>query len=298
MKPMHVLCLSIALAALGGCRTVHADLPDANAVTRPVKKTLQQKKNSFTSKQKAPTLPDSLGGLIKSDEWIIYKDKEQEEFKGHVSYDNGTYVLRAGYVLSDRKNNTVTADGNVYLKQHQPQSPSYEAYADHAVYHYKTGKGQLLSTSKNPVKLVMTEPTQTVTATAKRIDFDTNLQVFTLTGNVRATRLTPEGTQTMQADKIIFKQREDYLYLTGNSVLSDGQRTLKADTVLYNGSANQARAFGARPLLTGSAEQGTFAIIADKVSSDAQGEVVVLDGNVQGWLVSPALNNNKLNSKF
>ena len=289
----------MTVAALcSSCRTVHADLPSTDAVSKPAKHALQSKKEQLKIKHKAPAFPDSLGGLLKSDEWIIYKDKEQEEFKGHVSYDNGVYVLRAEQVLSDRKNSTLTAQQHVYLKQQDPQGPIYEAYADRAVYHYKTGKGKLTSVSKNPVKLMMTEPTQTLTATAKQIEFNTNTKVFILTGNAFATRITPEGTQTMQADKIIFKQPEEYLYLDGNTILSDGQRTLKADTVIYNGAQNEARAFGARPLLTGSAEQGTFAIIADNVSSDAQGNVVVLDGHVQGWFVSPELNNHKLNSKF
>ena len=298
MKLLPFLCLT-GMLFVSGCYTVRTPLPDAQTVTQSAQKTLQQKKEQFKLKQKAPTLPQSLGGLVKSDEWIIYKDQEQEEFKGHVSYDNGVYTLRAGYVLSDRKNNTITATQNVYLKQHEPQSPVYEAYADRAVYHYKTGKGTLSASTKTPVKLILTqEPAQTVTATAKQIDFDTNTQIFTLTGNVFALRTTPEGTQTLKANKVIFKQLQDYLLLEGNALLSDGQRTLRADTILYNGAKNEAHAQGSRPLLTGSAEQGTFAIIADKVSSDAAGEVVVLDGNVQGWLVAPELNNNKLNSQF
>ena len=295
--------VQLFLAILGpglmtGCYTVRTDLPNADAVTKPAKQVLRQRKDQLKTKQKAPSLPQSLGGVLKSDEWTIYKDEEQEEFKGHVSYDNGVYTLRAGYVLSDRKNDTLIATEHVYIKQHEPQSPTYEAYADRAVYHYKTEKGKLTSTSKNPVKLIMTEQTQTVTATARQIDFDINTQIFTLTGSVFAKRTTPEGTQTMQADKVIFKQQEDYLYLDGHALLADEQRTLQADTVIYNGAKNEAHAFGERPLLTGSAEQGTFAIIADNVSSDAAGDVVVLDGNVQGWLVSPELNNNKLNSKF
>jgi len=297
MKRVPFFCL-IGFIFLSGCYTVRAPLPDTKTVTQSAQQTLQQKKEQFKLQQKAPTLPDSLGGLLKSDEWVIYKDLEQEEFKGHVSYDNGVYTLRAGYVLSDRKNNTITATEQVYLKQHEPQGPVYEAYANRADYHYKTGKGTLRASASAPVKLVLTDPTQTVTATAQKIDFDTNTQIFTLTGKVFALRTTLEGTQTLKADKVIFKQQQDYLLLEGNALLSDGQRTLQADTILYNGAQNEAHAQGARPLLVGSAEQGTFAIIADKVSSDAAGDVVILDGNVQGWLVAPELNNNKLNSKF
>ena len=174
----------------------------------------------------------------------------------------------------------------------------YEAYADSARYNYKTGKGVLQSTTQNPVRLILTDATQQVTASAKHISFDTTNQIFILTGKVKAVRTTAEGTQTMQADKATLKQLEDYLYLEGNAVLADEAHTLQADTVIYDGAHNQAHAYGARPLATGSTEQGTFAIIADNISSDAEGTFVTLDGKVQGWLVSPELNDNKINHKF
>ncbi len=281
-----------------GCRGVQVQTP-TETVTRPAKQTLAQKKSALSQrKQAAAQLPEVLGGIVQSDEWVIYKDKEQEEFTGHVFYDNGAYTFKSNYALSDRKNHTFTASGNVYAKQKDAQNTIYEAYADYARYNYQTGKGILKSTTKNPVRLILTDSTQQVTAQAKQISFDTNQQIFILTGNVDAKRTTVEGTQIMKADKATLKQLEDYLLLEGNAVLADDLRTLQADTVIYDGAHNQAHAYGARPLATGSTEQGTFAIIADNISSDAEGNVVTLDGKVQGWIVSPELNNNKINTKF
>ena len=281
-----------------GCRGVQVQTP-TETVTRPAKQTLAQKKSALSQrKQAAAQLPEVLGGIVQSDEWVIYKDKEQEEFTGHVFYDNGAYTFKSNYALSDRKNHTFTASGNVYAKQKDAQNTIYEAYADYARYNYQTGKGILKSTTKNPVRLILTDSTQPVTAHAKQISFDTNQQIFILTGNVDAKRTTVEGTQIMKADKATLKQLEDYLLLEGNAVLADDLRTLQADTVIYDGAHNQAHAYGARPLATGSTEQGTFAIIADNISSDAEGNVVTLDGKVQGWIVSPELNNNKINTKF
>lgn len=294
------LCLFTGvLLFLSGCHAVQVQAPATETITRPAKQTLAQKKSMISQKKKTATqLPEMLGGVVKSDEWIIYKDQEQEEFRGRVSYDNDAYTFKSGYALSDRKNNTFTASGNVYAKHKDEQNTVYEAYADQARYNYKTGKGLLKSTSKNPARLILTDNTQTVTACAKQISFDTNTQIFILTGQVSAKRVTAEGTQTMKADKATIKQQEDYLLLEGNAILADDLRTLQADTVLYDGAHDRARAYGARPLATGSTDQGTFAIIADNVSSDAQGNVVTLDGSVQGWLVSPEINNNKINNKF
>ncbi|MBP5429705.1 MAG: LPS export ABC transporter periplasmic protein LptC [Elusimicrobiaceae bacterium] len=298
MKQLLVVFSILGTILLVGCRTAQVPSPDIQNIPQP-KQTLAQKKASLKGKtQAASAVPEALGGLVKSDEWVIYKDKQQEEFKGHVSYDNGIYVFKSGYALSDRAQNTITASQNVYLKQQNPQGPTYQIQCDWGRYNYKTGKGTLKSASKNPVRLNMQDATQTVTARAKQITFNTTTQIFILTGDVHATRTTPEGTQTMQADKATVKQLEDFVHLEGNAVLSDGEHTLQADTVIYDGAKNEARAFGARPLATGTTEQGTFAIIADSVSSDAQGTVVHLDGRVQGWLVSPEINNNKINKQF
>ena len=231
-----------------GCRGVQVQTP-TETVTRPAKQTLAQKKSALSQrKQAAAQLPEVLGGIVQSDEWVIYKDKEQEEFTGHVFYDNGAYTFKSNYALSDRKNHTFTASGNVYAKQKDAQNTIYEAYADYARYNYQTGKGILKSTTKNPVRLILTDSTQQVTAQAKQISFDTNQQIFILTGNVDAKRTTVEGTQIMKADKATLKQLEDYLLLEGNAVLADDLRTLQADTVIYDGAHNQAHAYGARPL--------------------------------------------------
>lgn len=297
MRKLPLLFIGL-LFLLSACHGVKVQTP-TETITRPAKQTLAQKKSALSQKkQSASQLPEVLGGIVQSDEWIIYKDKEQEEFKGRVFFDNGVYTFKSNYALSDRKHNTFTASGNVYAKYKDEQNTIYEAYADYARYNYQTGKGILKSTTKNPVRLILTDNTQKVTAQAKQISFDTTQQIFILTGNAKAKRTTAEGTQTMQANKATLKQLEDYLLLEGNAVLADDLRTLQADTVLYDGAHNQAHAYGARPLATGSTDQGTFAIIADSISSDAEGNVVTLDGKVQGWLVSPELNNNKINTQF
>lgn len=267
MKIHRLVSFLALLLLVSACRSTQVPAP---SIQNEPKQALAQKKETLQAKKKAASqLPEVLGGIVQSDEWIIYQDKAQEEFKGHVFYDNDIYTFKADYALSDRNQNSATARGHVYLKQQEPQNPTYEAWGDYAHYNYKTGKGILKSTSKNQARLQITDVAQTVTASAKQISFDTNTQVFVLTGNVHIKRTTPQETQTLQAD-----------------------------TVIYDREHNTSTAYGARPLATGSTDQGTFAIIADKVTSDAQGTVVTLDGRVQGWVVSPELNNNKINQKF
>lgn len=250
-------------------------------------------KDSFKSKHiSSKDIPSALGGIVKSDNWTVYRDKQQEEFSGHVFYDNGTYTFKSDYALSERAYHRLTAKGNVYLRQKETNGTTYEAYAHMARFNYKTQQGTLQArNASTPVKLIYTPEKGTpITATAEKVTIDLAKQIYTLEGNVHVERTSPQGPQTLSANKAIIKQAQDYVKLEGNASLSDGLRSLESDTIIYDGANNQSYAYGARPLLHGSTEQGTFAIIADKVSSDAEGNLVILDGKVQGWFVSPQIN--------
>ncbi len=292
-----LLCLLTAHFA-AGCRTIKKEGPELATPSAPRK--LSAAKNSLKDKKlKASEIPPVLGGLVQSESWVIYKNEQKEEFKGNVSYDNSIYVFQADYALSERALNRFSARGNVYLRKNELDGSFYEAYADKAAVNYKTQQGNLTANKNHLVKLIYSdEKKQTVTATARKATFDLEQKIFTLEKDVRVERPTPEGLQVFTAQKATFKQLEDYAILEGNATLTDGLRTLEAETIIYDGAHNQSYAYGSRPLVHGTTEQGTFAIIADKAQSDNEGKQVVLDGKVQGWLVSPELNESDLNTKF
>lgn len=295
---------SILLAALGsavflnGCKTVRTEGPEIPApAAKP--RLAAAKQNLQNKRKKATEIPPVLGGVVQSDSWVIYKDKQQEEFTGNVSYDNGSYAFKADYALSERAQSRFSARGRVWLRQTERDGSFYEAYADSARYNYKTQKGWLSANRGNTVKLVLTdEKKQTVTAYAGKVSFDLNEKIFVLQNNVRVERPTPEGLEILTADKATYKQAENYALLEGGAKATDSQRTLEAETIVYDGAKNASYAYGARPLVHGTTEQGTFAVIADKVSADNEGNKITLDGKVQGWMVSPQLNESAVNSKF
>lgn len=299
MKTGYILLAALCSAAfLNGCKTVRAQGPE---IPVPAAKPhlAAAKQNLQNKRKKAAEIPPVLGGIVQSDSWVIYKDQEKEEFTGNVSYDNGSYAFKADYALSERAQNRVSARGRVWLRQTERDGSFYEAYADSARYNYKTQKGWLAANRGKTVKLVLTdEKKQTVTAYAGKVSFDLNEKIFVLQNNVRVERPTPEGLEILTADKATYKQAENYALLEGGAKATDSQRTLEAETIVYDGAKNASYAYGARPLVHGTTEQGTFAVIADKVSADNDGNQITLDGKVQGWMVSPQLNESDLNSKF
>ena len=133
---------------LSAC-TKTVQVRDTQVQATPVKNRIKQVKQSFYDKKTThKEIPSVLGGIVKSDRWTIYKDKQQEEFSGNVFYDNGVYSFKANYALSERALHRITAKGNVYLKQKENDT-SYEAYADWARFNYKTQHGSLNTTHKN-----------------------------------------------------------------------------------------------------------------------------------------------------
>ena len=290
--------LLAAVLLLGGCKTVRIEGP---AVSVPAAKPrLEQAKTSLKNKKEAAiTLPPTLGGIIASDRWLIHNAQQREEFIGHVSYENDIYTFRADYALSDRSKNLISAKGNVYLKQAKPGEPVYEAYADRGNYSYQQKTGDLQAEPGKEIHLIYQEKEkEPITAYAQKAAFSLEGGLYVLQGNVRVIRPTPQGRQTMSAQQARYFQKQNYLELKGGAKVADELRTLQAETIIYDGTKNYSYAYGARPLLTGKSEQGTFAIIADEVQSDNEGRQITLNGKVQGWVVSPQLNDAEINDKF
>lgn len=298
MRKTVFFILLCSMCLVSACRTVKIDTPVTQTV-RPKPSILQAKQSLATKKLSNNDIPPVLGGLVKSDSWVIYKDKQQEEFVGNVSYDNGAYIFRADYALSERAKNTFSARGNVFLRQNNPDGVFYELHAARGSYNYSAQTGQCYGNKKEPVRLIYYDgKNQTVTATAKQAQFNLNERIYILSGDVHVQRQADEETQTVTAEKVTLKQFQNYALLQGDATLSDPKRTLTADTIEYDGEHNTAVAYGNRSLFQGETEQGTFAVIADQVQSNNDGQQINLSGKVQGWIVSPEINNSKINTKF
>ncbi len=96
MKQISILIYGVIGLGLcaGACHPVRISGP-AVPTLYPKAAVTQAKKSLAPKKISVSNMPEVLGGIIQSDSWVIYKDKQQEEFKGHVSYDSERYVFRA-----------------------------------------------------------------------------------------------------------------------------------------------------------------------------------------------------------
>ena len=286
---MKIFYSFIGVLLLSACYSVKVQAPEVQTPERvnKIKQTRSQiKERTHTSRE----IPPVLGGLVQSDDWVIYTDEKKEEFSGHVFYDNGVYTFKADYALSERAQNRLSARGNVYVKMTEKDGSFYEVFADKVQYNYKTQKGEVWSSKKAPVKMIYGDAKkQITTAFAGHVSFDLAENTLVLQDNVRLERPSADGTQHLTAQRVSVRQDDRFVRLEGGASFADDKHALQADSVVYDGVNNQAYADGGRVLAQGGAEEGTFAIIADKAESDSEGNVIILNGNVQGWLVSPEL---------
>lgn len=292
----------LAAFCVSGCASIqdHRPLPQTAPKPGAAKALAAQKKQQLKQKTNPTDLPETLGGAVTSDRWVIYKEKEEEEFEGNVHYDNGIYQFRAGYALSQRKQSLFTAKENVFARYNDPDGAWYELYADKAVYNYQTGKGYAQSSSPRRIKLVYkTADGDLITAYGQRADFNTKEETYILSKNVFVTFQGKDGQKaTLKAQKMTAKQKENYALLQGGAEVENADYNLKAQTIEYNGAEGYSYAYGGRPLMRGKTEDGTFAIIADKVTAENTSHKIKLSGRVEGWTVSKEINASKANETF
>ncbi len=293
----------ISLFYLGGCFSLKTqqEITRSGPDLSTAQASLQQKTQKVKEKKEnASQLPEALGGVVSSDRWIIYKEKEEEEFEGNVHYDNGTYIFHAQYALSQRKKNLFTAKDSVYIRKNESDKSFYELYADKASYNYSTGNGQAIANRKGKIKLVYQNPQgDLVTALAQRADFNTKEETYVLSGDVFVTYIDHLNKKTtLRADKISARKKDNYALLQGNAVAENQDYTLRSQSIEYDGHKKMAYAYGDRPLANGKTQDGTFAIIADEVSAETDSRKIKLSGQVQGWIVSDQINHSKANESF
>lgn len=300
MRPAHLLILLLPTVMAGCFSLSDTRTYDAPPINTAKTAAISQAKQKAKTNKPSANLPETLGGVLASDSWVIYKEKEEEEFTGHVHYDNGQYIFRADYALSQRKLHRITARGQVYLRDNEPGGVWYELQADEAYYDYQTQSGT--ATALNTRHIVLTYHTaknDLFSATAARVDIDARNQIYHLIGAVTVIHTDPKGRKTtLTAKRIDLNRRDNYALLYGEAKVNNASGSLQADQIVYDGGQGFSRAEGGRPLAQGTTPDGTFAIIADEMSVQNDSHKIKLSGQVQGWMISPKLKESGLNKNF
>ncbi len=191
-----------------------------------------------------------LGGMVKSDKWIIRKDAFEEEFIGNVHYENEMYKIAADKVLSKRKDKTYELSGNVFLSRSEDNT-TITLNAGRVFYNQKKDIGFATSAKKSQVKIVYT---------------------------------TPENVYTLLANKIEFSNKANFFKASGKVQLSDKENTLKAEEITFDRNSGIFEALSVRPIVLGKNKDGSYALEADKMVVNTKTGKFNATGKPQGWL--------------
>ncbi|WP_428897842.1 hypothetical protein Dip518_000026 [Parelusimicrobium proximum] len=236
---------------------------------------------SFVHGQK---IPDGiLGGIVKSDRWLIKKDAQQEEFIGNVSYDTPKYKLKADRALSDRKNNIFTLNGRAYLMHKTDKGAVSELTGDKIVFNNNTGKGTVTS-AKAPVSIIYTLPDYKIEADSRKADFNIKKETADLTDNVRIKYTTDEDFLLLFSDKAFFNRRAERAVFMGNVDAATSAYSILAGKAVADNLSNTVVFEERRPVATADVNNTKMALQSDKISIDTAKRKISAHGSIRGWI--------------
>lgn len=201
------------------------------------------------------SMPPVLGGVVRSDKWVMRKKPPEEEFTGNVSYKNPNYDVKADWALYKRAEESVSLKGNVraMLKKESEQT---RVKAHSAEYKHKTGEIWLYpENDKDKVHIFHDDPKQ--------------------------------GNWTSVSRTAYIDQKEQMALLSGTARITDGKmHSISREARYFNGTG-LFRLTGGRPVVWGIFDKYDFAIQGDKAEASKFYNTVTVEGRTRGWIRVP-----------
>ena len=203
-----------------------------------------------------------VGGVVRSEKWIIRKEKGEEEFSGNVSYKNADYSFKSDWALFKK------AEGELLLKGHAsgvrlwPDGSKTEAFGGYA-------------RCLNEAQTAFLEPARG--------------------GQVLITHDDPKyGIWRATADKAFFDGKKNRLDLEGNARIEGENLVSLSEKAVYLHDARSLELFG-RPVITGTRNNCDFAVSGDTATVTNSYNLLSAQGSVKGWVRKTQSNGTKLN---
>lgn len=164
------------------------------------------------------------GTTVKSDEWIIRRDKGEEEFRGRVSLTQPDTAVETDWALFDKNRQSWLLRGNVHGKTTLKNQELIELWAHELSHEIEGRKSRAQGRPEKPLRFKYVS-TQTVTGEALQADLDEEAGLVTLQKKVR---LKGETFRTRSETARITAQ--DKVVLTGGPpVLHSSENTWEAE---------------------------------------------------------------------
>ncbi len=210
---------------------------------------------SLEAKHSRPLGPKAEGSVVRSDKWIIRREKGEEEFQGNVSYRQGGYRFKSDWALYRKKKGHWKARGNVYGSKTGDNGAKTECYADRGEYFQDTGQGAVFSDEGARVEVSYCGP--------------------------------DHGTWRSYSDRATLNEPESLMTLLGNVLIKSATMQAMSDNAVYDNIESVLTLSGGYPVAYGTAageDDYVFAIQGETIKFYRKPEKMTAYGKVQGWL--------------
>ncbi|MFH1618342.1 MAG: hypothetical protein ABIG11_00395 [bacterium] len=214
---------------------------------------VESKKTSFSS-------PSLAGGVVRSEKWIIRRDKGEEEFEGNVSYNQGGHQFKADWALYRKNLGRWDAKKNIYGSRLWPDGSRTQCYGDSAEFFQESlpdgrqagGRSIVYAGESLRVKLIHEEPSY--------------------------------GIWNSLSDKAVLEQKNSTLHLSGNVFFTREDMQSWSDTAIYDNLSSTLFLTGGPPVMTGIRNKYDLAMQAESITLLRYPEKITGRGNVRGWV--------------
>ena len=193
------------------------------------------------------------GGVVQSDEWVVRRDKQEEEFLGHVRFDRARDHLQADWALYQKTLDLWRVKGNLHGRRETPKGETWNVWADEGEYQMKSRDARLRGT-RSRLRFERSFLHKGAAAV-----WHGAAQEAVLDGAKREVRLS--GDVTLDGDDILLRSRE----------------------AVYDQDTREGAFQGGRPVARFAGEKYIGARQADTLTLDESPRRVAATGSVRGW---------------
>ncbi len=194
-----------------------------------------------------------LGGIIKSDKWIVKKQGKEEHFKGNVSYETNDFFLSSDAAVYKKDIDTLILTKKVYVKSRvaDDKHSIVEIFCHKAIYNRADGVAEFYPRKKgNLVKL-------------KHTDDENNIW---------------DG----YAEKVVGDNNTKKVSLITNAYIEGENFKIRSDVIIYDDSKNTVETAGLKAYVEGTHEDMSFYFVSDKIKFNTEENVIYSDKNSKG----------------
>lgn len=194
-----------------------------------------------------------LGGIIKSDKWIIKKQGAEEHFKGNVSYETNDLFLSSDEAVYKKDIDTLILTKNVYIKSSvaEDKHSIVEIFCHKAIYNKSVGIVELYPRKRgNLVRL-------------KHTDDDNNVW---------------DG----YAEKVVGDDNTKKMSLITNAYIEGENFKIRSDVIIYDDNKNTVETAGLKAYVEGTYKDMSFYFVSDKIKFNTEENIIYSDKNSKG----------------